>query len=142
VPEADGVTLESYRACEKYITVTGLHLVDTPETLNDISELMDSVVAELDAAKRQRTDGPGSPEDGGHHARSDSDEDELWQAINTEWPVGQRSERVWWVINEMFRRGYRSAFILAVLLDKKNKISAHIYDQSGQTPRARMLSGR
>jgi hypothetical protein len=136
VPQANGVTLESYRDCAKYITVTADHLEGTPETLNDFSELMDSVVAELDAAKHQRTDGPGSADDGGHHARQAGiDEDELWQAINAEVPVGQRSERVWWVINEMFRRGYRAEPILAVLLDKKNRISAHIYDQGGRTPR-------
>ena len=69
VPQANGVTLESYRACEKYITVTGDHLEGTPETLNDFSALMDSTVAELDAAKGKRTDGPGSADDGGHHAR-------------------------------------------------------------------------
>ena len=51
VPQANGVTLKSYRGCAKYITVTGDHLKGTPETLNDISELMDSVVAELAAAK-------------------------------------------------------------------------------------------
>jgi hypothetical protein len=51
VPEANGVTLESYRACEKYITVTGHHVEGTPQTLNDISELIDCVVAELDADK-------------------------------------------------------------------------------------------
>ena len=135
VPQANGVTLESYRACEKYITVTGDHLEGTPETLNDFSALMDSTVAELDAAKGKRTDGPGSADDGGHHARQ-QDDDELWQAINEEVPVGQRSERVWWVINEMFRRGYGAEPILAVLLDKKNRISAHIYDQGGRTPRA------
>ena len=115
--------------------MTGIHLDGTPETLNGISELMDDIVAELDAAKHQRTEGPGRPDDGGHHERQQGDEDELWQAINAEVPVGQRSERVWWVINEMFRRGYRAEFILAVLLDKKNKISAHIYDQGGRTPR-------
>src|SRR6516165_3165703 len=77
---------------------------------------------------------PGTPEDGGHHERQQGgDEDELWQAINADVPVGQRSEKVWWVINEMFRRGYRVEAVLATLLDRRNKISAHIYDQ--QKPR-------
>jgi Virulence-associated protein E len=77
---------------------------------------------------------PGTPEDGGHHERQQGgDEDELWQAINADIPVGQRSEKVWWVINEMFRRGYRIEAVLATLLDRRNKISAHIYDH--QKPR-------
>jgi len=64
VPEANGVTLESYRACEKYITVTGQHLDNTPEALHDFSALMDSVVAELDAAKGKQS------------AKNDEDDDE------------------------------------------------------------------
>ena len=65
---------------------------------------------------------------------SSSDEDELWQAINTDVPVGQRSERVWWVINEMFRRGYRSEAILAVLLDEEQDFGPHLRSGS-RTPR-------
>jgi hypothetical protein len=88
----------------------------------------------LDAFPLPEQNKPGSPEDGGHHERQQSgDEDELWQAINADVPVGQRSEKVWWVINEMFRRGYRVEAVLATLLDRRNKISAHIYDQ--QKPR-------
>lgn len=40
-----------------------------------------------------------------------------------------RSEAMWWVIHEMMRRGYAFAAIEAVLLDHKNGISQHIYDQ-------------
>src|SRR5262249_22447116 len=88
----------------------------------------------LDAFPLPEQNKPGSPEDGGHHERQQGgDEDELWQAINADVPVGQRSEKVWWVINEMFRRGYRVEAVLATLLDRRNKISAHIYDQ--QKPR-------
>jgi hypothetical protein len=41
-----------------------------------------------------------------------------------------RSEAVWYVINEMLRRGYREEAIVDVLVDRANKISAHIYEQS------------
>jgi hypothetical protein len=41
-----------------------------------------------------------------------------------------RSHAVWWVICEMFRRGYSPGRVVATLLDRKNKISDHIYDQS------------
>jgi putative DNA primase/helicase len=41
------LSCESYRNCEKYITVTGNHLEGTPDALANIDELMDAVVAEL-----------------------------------------------------------------------------------------------
>ena len=44
-----------------------------------------------------------------------------------------RSRALWWVINEMLRRGKTDDEIVAVLLDKGNKISEHVYDQK-QTP--------
>jgi hypothetical protein len=40
-----------------------------------------------------------------------------------------RNHAVWWVINEMFRRAVPEFIILATILDKTNKISAHVYDQ-------------
>ena len=50
VPAAPGVSLETYRKCNKYITVTNQHLEGTPKTLADISALADATVAELDIA--------------------------------------------------------------------------------------------
>jgi hypothetical protein len=86
--------------------------------------------------RRAEPSRPGTPDDGGHHARQDTDKDELlWTIHHAEIPVGKRSERVWWVINEMLRRGYRPEAITATLLDRNNKISAHIYDQKSG-PRA------
>jgi hypothetical protein len=86
----------------------------------------------LDAFPLPEPTGPGTPDDGGHHARQA--DDELFQTIHGEFPVGERSDRVWWVINEMLRRGYRPEAIIAVLLDQGNKISAHIYDQRSRSP--------
>jgi hypothetical protein len=40
-----------------------------------------------------------------------------------------RNHAVWWVINEMFRRAVPDFIILATILDRNNKISAHVYDQ-------------
>ena len=42
---------------------------------------------------------------------------------------GDRSNAVWWVINEMLRRGHLGSAIVSTLLDRNNKISAHVYDQ-------------
>jgi hypothetical protein len=75
---------------------------------------------------------PGTPEDGGQHAWQEhgDDEDELeWTIRDCNLPVGQRSGRVWWVINEMLRRGHAPDAIVKVLLERSNGISAHIYDQ-------------
>src|SRR5262245_52829575 len=50
VPKANGMTLESYRRAERFITVTGDVLPQAAATLADIDALMDDVVAKLDAA--------------------------------------------------------------------------------------------
>jgi hypothetical protein len=42
---------------------------------------------------------------------------------------GNRSAAVWWVIHELLRRNTTDSDILAILLDRNNKISDHVYDQ-------------
>jgi len=86
---------------------------------------------------------PGSPDDGGHHARQETEDDHAGQQAhegedkleriirlgeNSEFK-SDRSDAVWWVINEMLRRGYVDRAIVSTLLDHANKISAHVYDQ-------------
>jgi hypothetical protein len=131
LPVTNGVTLEAYRRAERYIVITGNPLPGS-NGITNIDAHLDATVAELDAAKAQAEQSkPGTPEDGGHHARQGADEDELEQTIrHCDVPVGKRSERVWWVINEMLRRGYVASAIVSTLLDRNNKISAHIYDQT------------
>jgi hypothetical protein len=57
--------------------------------------------------------------------------DQLERAIRyCDVPTGQtRSHVVWYVINEMLRRGFIEETILATLLNKDNRISDHVYDQ-------------
>ena len=43
---------------------------------------------------------------------------------------GDRSKAVWYVVNEMIRRGDNDEAIAAVLLDHRNRISDHIHDQA------------
>ena len=85
----------------------------------------------LDAVPpRVETNRPGTPDDGGQHAQQEpDDEDELERLIRDGAPVGQRSERVWWVVNELLRRGHAPAAVIEVLLDRHNRISEHVYDQ-------------
>src|SRR5262249_39223788 len=81
-------------------------------------------------------DFPQPDDDGAQHARQDADDDETDD--NLDWlirtggnvPKGERSEKVWKVINAMLRLGYRADTIIKTILDRKNGISAHIYDQS------------
>jgi hypothetical protein len=62
-----------------------------------------------------------------------SDEDELLRTIS-DGGAGRhgasRSEAVFYVVCEMLRRGYASDAIAQALLDRANRISDHIYDQS------------
>jgi Virulence-associated protein E len=63
-------------------------------------------------------------------AQTQNDKDKLEQTIRDGAPVGERSERVWYVLNEMLRRGYAPPRILKTLLDRRLGISDHIYDQA------------
>jgi hypothetical protein len=89
--------------------------------------------------------GPGTPEDGGHHARQEHEDegqseqgahegggDKLDRIIRDgesgEFD-GDRSRAVWWAINEMLRRRYVDRSIVSTLLDHNNKISDHVYSQ-------------
>ena len=127
LPVGDGVTCEFYRKATRYITMTGNQIGDAP--LVNIDAVMDATLVELE---RER---PGSPEDGGHHARQE-EEDDLDLLIRTggNLPVGERSNKgVYRATCEMLRQGYARSAILSTLLDKNNRISDHIYDQ--QKPR-------
>lgn len=57
VPGSNGATIETYRNCERYITVTGDALPNAPSTLADIDLLVDAVVEELGATKQKKSDG-------------------------------------------------------------------------------------
>jgi Virulence-associated protein E-like domain len=63
-------------------------------------------------------------------AKAGRQADALEQAIRKSTPKGERSETVWFAINEMLRRGYRPDAIVQVLLDRKNGVSEHIFDQA------------
>jgi hypothetical protein len=137
LPVHDGVTLEAYRNTERYIVVTGNPLPESKDITN-IDEHLDKIVAELEAKKGwSEQNKPGSPEDGGHHARYDPGKDEqeggkleriIRYGESGEFN-GDRSSAVWFVICEMLRRGYVDIVIMSTLLDKTNRISDHIYEQ-------------
>ena len=62
VPNANGMKIETYRRCERFITVTGNILPGAPDQLADGDALLDETVARLDAAKQAGQGGQGRPE--------------------------------------------------------------------------------
>ena len=55
---ADGVSVEVYRNCERFITVTGDQISPALDQLVDIDAIADQVVGELDAAKKAKQPNP------------------------------------------------------------------------------------
>ena len=90
----------------------------------------------LDAFPKPEPKEKAAPEDDKHRDEQQDAEDKLKRIIrlgeNGEFK-GDRSSAVWWVVNEMLRRGYMDRTIVSTLLDRANKISEHVYDQ--QNPR-------
>jgi hypothetical protein len=90
----------------------------------------------LDAFSLPESTGAGTSADSGKRAKrkdDDSNEDELQRTIADGGGTrhgSTKSHAVWWVVNEMLRRGYGAQAILKVLLDRNNKISKHIYEQA------------
>jgi len=132
-PVNNGVTLEAYRRAERYIVITGNPLAGSNSMIN-IDAHLDAAVAELDAKKAQAEQSkPGTPEDGGQHARQADEEDKLERTIR-EGEGGRfhcdHSRAVLFVACEMVRRDYVDSAIRSTLLDRNNRISDHIYRQS------------
>jgi hypothetical protein len=127
VPNANGMSIESYRRAERYITVTGDALPQAATQLADIDALMDDIVARLDQAnKRAKTAKAG----GGQKRAKKLDLDDLIRNGEQGYFNGDRSRAVWFVVCAMLRRGDAPQVIVATLLDRNNKISEHIYDQA------------
>jgi hypothetical protein len=126
VPGANGMSIEFYRRASRFITVTGQELGISATKLTDIDALMDDIFAKLDEAAKK-----GKRQNGGGRRRKQKlDLDDL--ILNGEGGHfrGDRSRAVWYVVCAMLRRGDAQNVIVATLLDRKNKISEHVYDQA------------
>ena len=146
VPGANGMTVESYRRCERYITITGNALSGVPDRIADGDALLDQTVARLDALKaKPQTKAAGAKQakakkTTGAKAGQKSGKLDLDDVIkNGEQGLfgGDRSKAVWWVIMESLRRGVADDDIEKILLDRANKISEHVYDQNNPQAYAR-----
>ena len=131
VPGANGMTVETYRRAERFVTVTGAALPEAAAQLADNDQLIDEVVAELDNAKagKKRTHKP--------RGNGKLDVDHLIKNGEGGYFGGDRSRAVWLVVNELLRRGLSANAVVAVLLDRSNRISDHLFDQANPEDSAR-----
>jgi hypothetical protein len=129
----NGVSVESYRQAERYIVMTGNPLPDSPPDIVNIGAAIDKVVAELDeldAQRKREKQKNGQDQADGPSPSIDDDLDDLIRNGVGERFNGDRSRGVWYAIHEMIRRGYPREKIRSCLLDQRNGISDHTYDQS------------
>jgi hypothetical protein len=118
VPDANGMSIETARATAKYFTLTGDVFPGSSERFNDLSALADDTVAELDKG------GPQKP-----RGKRKLDLDDIIRNGEGSKFGGDRSRAVWWVVNELIRRGQTDDEIVSILLNQSNRISDHVYDQ-------------
>jgi hypothetical protein len=121
----DGASVEIYRNCERFITVTGDQISTDLDQLADIDLVANQVVAELEAAAKQAKllhPLPG-PHDGKLHERDLADI--IKNGCGTSFD-GDKSRAVWFVIHAMLERGQTKDQITTVLIDPSNGISAHL----------------
>jgi putative DNA primase/helicase len=126
LPVVDGVSCELYRGAERYITMTGNQIGDN--SLVNIDAVMDATLAELDGER------PGTPKDGGQHARH-IELDDVIQNGRYELFHNDQSRAVYYVINESLRQGWPEDKIEATLLNRENEISRHNYEAHPENPK-------
>ena len=117
----DGVNVEVYRNCERFITVTGDRILPSLDQLVDIDAIADQVVAELDAAKKAKQ--PAVLRSFEPHGRDLADI--IRNGCGTSFG-GDKSRAVWFVIHALLEQGRTIEEITAVLIDPNNGISAHL----------------
>jgi primase-polymerase (primpol)-like protein len=98
----DGVTCEVYRRTNRYIAITGNPLPDAPSQLVNIDAHINRTVIELDVAKKKakRKESPENRE------QAENELNDLIRSGCGDRFEGDRSRAVWFVVNEMLRRGH------------------------------------
>ena len=131
VPGANGMSIEIYRSADRYITVSGVQIGEAQQLVN-IDAQADAVAAKLGNAKQTNTAGRN-----GNGSSKQHDLDSLIHDGCGDDFGGDRSRAVWYVVNQLLEQGKSADAVVAVLLDRANGISAHIYDQSNPQAYAR-----
>jgi hypothetical protein len=142
LPGADGVSIELYPACKRFITVTGDHLDDTPETLADITDAMNALIDELSKVKKS---GNGRAKD--DHPAED-DDDELPASLTTRLFIpnegagkphagyATRSELMFAFISDALRGRIAAKRIVTACLDEAHRgcaIYQHCIEKGGKS---------
>src|SRR5262249_53644165 len=132
VPGANGgMSVEAYRNCERFITVTGDALPEATAELADNDALLEQVVKELDAAKKKQK----KPKRKQRKKKLDLDDliknGEGWHF------GGDRSRAVWFVIHGLLELGKSADEIVGALIDPANGISGYCLDQADHEQPAR-----
>ena len=123
-PIGDGASVEVYRNCERFITVTADQLAPGLDQLADIDAVADQVVAELDAAKQTKQPNPPlRVHDGKRHDRDLADIIKNGCGASFD---GDKSRAVWFAIHALLEQGRTKDEITAVLIDPNNGISTHL----------------
>ena len=126
VPNANEVGCELYRKADRYICVTG-NQIGNATALASIDGQIDALLAELEEAKHAK--GAKAAKEPGRGPRKRDLGRLIRDGCGSDFG-GDRSRAVWYVINELLRQGRSAEQVVAILLDRANGISAHIYDQS------------
>jgi len=139
VPNGNGMTVESYRNCARFITITGDALPEATAELADNDALIEKVVAELDKAKAKakQARGRGGKQGGKGKRKKKLDLDDIIKNGEGGHFGGDRSKAVWFVINRLIEQSKSADEIVAVLLDHNNRISEHLYDHANSENYAR-----
>jgi Protein of unknown function (DUF3631) len=124
VPKASGMSIEIYRNAERYITVSGVQIGEARQLAN-IDVQVEAVASKLSDAKQTNSAGKNGDGSSKQHDLDSLIRDGCGGDFG-----GDRSRAVWYVINQLLKQGRSADDIIAVLLDRTNGISAHVYDQS------------
>jgi primase-polymerase (primpol)-like protein len=139
VPSGNGMTVESYRNCARFITITGDALPEATLELGDNDALLDQVVKDLDAAKTKakQAKGKGGKQGGKGKRKKKLDLDDIIKNGEGGHFGGDRSRAVWFVIHGLLWLGKGMDEIVAILIDPANGIAAHCLDQPDPERHAR-----
>jgi putative DNA primase/helicase len=132
---ADGVSCELYRSAERYITITGQQIGNANE-LGNIDGLIDTLLVELKALKQQQTKKPSASNGRGAGASKHDLASLIKVGCGADFG-SDRSRAVWYVINQLLKRGDNPEAITATIINPANGISAHCLDQSNPEAYAR-----
>jgi Protein of unknown function (DUF3631) len=131
LPHGNGTTVEVYRNTARYICVTGRLLGGAAMQavpLTQINGFGDKLATWLDQQAKHAKKPKEEEERKGHKPKKLDLEDIIRNGEGGHFG-GDRSRAVWFVIHALLKQEKTAEEVAAVLLERSNGISAHIYDQ-------------